>query len=92
MAQVVFSFPTEILLIVIPRTLEVGLTTAYPFLVQEAISFLDTPSASVNVGYGLLGGFFCVSMGIAVSQQPAYRNHCLLTVWMGSWLPLGAII
>jgi hypothetical protein len=68
MVQVIFSFPTEILLIVIPRTLEVGLTIAYPFLVQEAISFLDSPSASVNVGYGLLGGLFCVSIGIAVSQ------------------------
>lgn len=50
MAQVVFSFPAEILLIVIPRTLEVGLTIAYPFLVQEAITFLDSPSAPVSLG------------------------------------------
>lgn len=82
MTQIVLSFPKELLLIALPRTLEVGLTIAYPFLVQEAITFLDSPSAPVNVGYGLVGGFFCVSMGIAVSKYPLTWYQHLLTVQM----------
>ena len=66
MLQVLMSFRTELVFIFIARSLEVGLTVVYPFLVQEAIAFLASPTASINVGYGLIGGFFCVSMGLAV--------------------------
>jgi hypothetical protein len=91
MAQVLFSFPNELLFIFIARTLEVGLNVVYPFLVQEAVTFLDSPTAPVNVGYGLLGGFFCVSLGIAVSQVPFMRYDHLLTSPTESWSPLGPI-
>lgn len=66
--QVLLAFPKELLLIFVARSLEVALLIAYPSLVQQAVSFLETPSASVNIGYGLVGAFFFVSMGIAVSQ------------------------
>jgi ATP-binding cassette subfamily C (CFTR/MRP) protein 1 len=79
MAQVLFSFPSELLLIFISSTLQVGLNVCYPFLVQEAVTFLDSPTAPVNVGYGLLGGFFCVSFGIAVSRVRFMRCDHLLT-------------
>lgn len=68
MIQVLLAFPKELLLIFAARTLEVGLVIAYPSLVEAAITFLNNSSASVNIGYGLVGAFFCVSMGIAVSQ------------------------
>ncbi|KAL2284670.1 hypothetical protein FJTKL_08762 [Diaporthe vaccinii] len=56
--QVLLAFPKELCLIFVARSLEVALVIAYPFLVQQAITFLETPSASVNIGYGLVGAFF----------------------------------
>jgi len=67
MVQVLLSFPSELFLIFVSSTLQVGLNVCYPFLIQEAVVFLDSPTAPVNTGYGLLGGFFFVSLGIAVS-------------------------
>jgi hypothetical protein len=74
MALVLFSLPRELLFVFIGRTLQVALTICIPFLVQEAVEFLDSPTASVNVGYGLIGGFFCVSLGIAVSWPNLCSN------------------
>jgi hypothetical protein len=90
MAHVLFSFPYELLLIFISSTLLVGLSVCYPFLVQEAVTFLESPTAPVNVGYGLLGGFFCVSLGISVSRVRFMRCDHLLTWATESWLPPGA--
>lgn len=75
--QVLLAFPKELCLIFVARSLEVALVIAYPFLVQQAITFLETPSASVNIGYGLVGAFFFVSMGIAVSY-PGPVPHDLI--------------
>lgn len=79
MTQVLFSFPSELLLIFISSTLQVELNVCYSFLVQEAVTFLNSPTTPVNVGYGLLEGFFCVSFGIAVSQVRFMRCDHLLT-------------
>jgi len=68
MGLVLFNLPRELLFIFIASTLQVALHICIPFLVQEAVTFLDTPAASANVGYGLIGGFFFVAVGIAVSR------------------------
>jgi hypothetical protein len=91
MAEVLFSFSNELLFIFVAKTLEVGLNIIYPLLVQEAVTFLNSPTAPVNVGYGLLGGFFCVSLGIAVSQVHLLGYNYLLIFSTESWSPLGPI-
>ncbi|RGP61682.1 ABC multidrug transporter [Fusarium sporotrichioides] len=42
--------------------IQVGLNICQPFLIQRLVAFLDSPNSSINLGYGLLGGFFCVSI------------------------------
>lgn len=70
MMDVIFSFPKELSVVLISNTAQVGLQICQPFLIQELVTFLESPSASLNVGYGLLGGFFCVSILNAVSAYP----------------------
>jgi ATP-binding cassette subfamily C (CFTR/MRP) protein 1 len=69
MYHVLLSFPYELFLVFVGSTALVGLNICYPFLIQEAVAFLESPHASLNVGYGLIGGFFCVSLAVAVSTS-----------------------
>lgn len=64
--DVLSSFPKELCLILLANLIQVGLNICQPFLIQELVTFLKSPDQSINVGYGLLGGFFCVSMTNAV--------------------------
>lgn len=66
MFDVLFSFPKEVFVVVLSYSIQVGLQICQPFLIQELVIFLESPSASMNIGYGLLGGFFCVSIVNAV--------------------------
>jgi hypothetical protein len=54
---------------VIATTIQVGLQLCQPFLVQAIVTFLETPTASMQVGFGLLGAFLLVSVGTAVSKS-----------------------
>lgn len=67
MFDVLLSFPKELSIVLISNAIQVGLQVCQPFLVQELVTFLESPTASINIGYGLLGGFFCVSILNAVS-------------------------
>ncbi|QPH11461.1 hypothetical protein C2857_003221 [Epichloe festucae Fl1] len=66
MFDVLFSFPKELFVVLFSYTIQVGLQICQPFLIQELVTFLESPSASMNIGYGLLGAFFCVSIGNAL--------------------------
>ena len=65
MVDILLSFPKEVFIIILSSTMQVGLQICQAFLVQEIITFLESPKAQINIGYGLLGGFFCVSIGAA---------------------------
>ncbi|KAI0803754.1 P-loop containing nucleoside triphosphate hydrolase protein [Xylaria sp. FL0064] len=66
----VLTFRWEALLIVFPKLAYVALSLSQPFLIQEAVSFVQNTqtSNSNNVGYGLIGGFALVYIGLAVTM------------------------
>ncbi|GKU21471.1 unnamed protein product [Fusarium langsethiae] len=62
MIDVFSSFPKELCMVLLANLVQVGLNICQPFLIQRLVAFLDSPNSSINLGYGLLGGFFCVSI------------------------------
>lgn len=64
----------ELLGITPPRLAIIALSISQPFLISNALRFLSTPTteASMNLGYGLIGGFAFVFIGSAVST---HINH-----------------
>ncbi|KAK7978166.1 hypothetical protein PG988_005656 [Apiospora saccharicola] len=67
MMDTLLSFPKEVSIILIATTTQVGLQICQPFLLQEMVTFLGDPAASMTTGYGLLGGFFCYSLANALT-------------------------
>lgn len=80
------AFKREICAAVIPRLCLVGLSIAQPFMVGEAVTFLQhndlTVETSQNRGYGLLGAFALVFIMTAVSPM-----SCLLPSLTSTFLP-----
>lgn len=68
MRQAIIGFRWNILSIVFPRLCVVGLSVAQPFLVHEAIRFVQSVDGNenVNIGYGLIGAYTFVFIGNAV--------------------------
>jgi ATP-binding cassette subfamily C (CFTR/MRP) protein 1 len=57
----------EIAAAMVPGLFLVVLNIARPFMISEAVSFLETfDNASTNVGYGLIGAFALVYIGTAL--------------------------
>lgn len=54
---------------ILPRALQIGFTFAQPFLVDATTTWIDAPDEpyTMNQGYGLIGAFAIVYIGIAVS-------------------------
>ena len=52
---------------VLPRLLLVGLRFSLPFLVSDIITYTKSSDVSPNTGYGLIGAFALVFIGLAVS-------------------------
>ncbi|KAH7310266.1 ABC transporter [Rhexocercosporidium sp. MPI-PUGE-AT-0058] len=79
MRQTLIGFRWNILSIVFPRLCVVGLNVAQPFLINEAIKFVQSANGDENVnhGYGLIGAYAFVYIGTAVTtgwyQHLAYR-------------------
>ncbi|RYP75911.1 hypothetical protein DL771_002175 [Monosporascus sp. 5C6A] len=70
MFDVLLSFPKEFSIVLVSNAIQVGLQICQPSLTQKLVRFLESPTAPMNVGYGLLGGFFCVSILNALSEIP----------------------
>jgi len=53
---------------IVPRLCTVGLKLAQPFLIEEAIAYVDAPvgTLSEDIGYGLIAAFGLVYVGIAI--------------------------
>ncbi len=54
------------LLPIFPRLCLVALAFCQPLLINRYLEFLQNPSESVNIGYGLLGAYGIVYFGLAV--------------------------
>jgi ATP-binding cassette, subfamily C (CFTR/MRP), member 1 len=65
------SLRWDVLAIVFPRLCLVALNVSQPFLINEAVVFIEAPDnvESNNIGYGLIGAFSFVYIGTAVSQN-----------------------
>lgn len=68
MKQALIGFRWNIFSIVFPRLCVVGLNVAQPFLINEAIRFVQSTDGkdNVNIGYGLIGAYAFVYVGTAV--------------------------
>ncbi|RYP45042.1 hypothetical protein DL768_008557 [Monosporascus sp. mg162] len=78
MFDVLLSFPKEFSIVLVSNTIQVGLQICQPSLTQELVTFLESPTAPMNVGYGLLGGFFCVSiLNAAIEARIDMTTHIL---------------
>ena len=52
---------------IIPRLLLIGFIFAQPFIIRDVIEFVAAPrGTSMDTGYGLIGAFAFVYIGIAV--------------------------
>ena len=69
MFDVLFSFPKEFSIILFSSAMQVGLQICQPFLMQDLTNFLTSSATPMSVGYGLIGGFFCVSILNAVNTH-----------------------
>lgn len=80
MFQALIGFRWNILAIVFPRLCLVALNVCQPFLVNEAIKFIQSSdkSKSKNIGYGLIGAYSFVYIGIAVGRSLCYS--CLTDI------------
>lgn len=73
-------FKWDFLCAVPPRLAYIGFTFCQPFLITRAVEFSSQPitAASKNVGYGLIGAYLLVYLGIAVTmaqyQHWTYRS------------------
>ena len=62
------SSRTYLLIPIIPRLLLSALRFAQPFLVANVVTWARAKESSKNIGYGLIGAFAFVYIGLAVSN------------------------
>lgn len=60
------AFTWELLAPVFPRLVQVALTMCQPLLLNRFIDYLAAPKESQNIGYGLIGAYGVVYLGLAV--------------------------
>lgn len=55
---------------IFPRVAQIGFFFAQPYIVGTFTTFISAEGSSQNEGYGLIGAFALVYVGIAVSLNP----------------------
>jgi len=55
---------------IFPRLAQIGFFFAQPYIVGAFTTFVSAEDSSLNEGYGLIGAFAFVYVGIAVSSSP----------------------
>lgn len=63
-----WSLRWDVLTIYVPKLCYVGLSISQVYLIQDAIHFVQGTD-STNTGYGLIGAFAFVYIGLAVSFE-----------------------
>ncbi|GAW18308.1 hypothetical protein ANO14919_077830 [Xylariales sp. No.14919] len=87
----VLAFRWEVLLIVFPKLAYVALSLSQPFLIQEAVSFVQNTGAGNNndVGYGLIGAFALVYTGLAITMGwSSHLTYRLMTMMRGGLISI----
>jgi hypothetical protein len=86
-----------VLAVVPPRLMLIGFNFCQPFLINRAVTFSQDPATpqTTNIGYGLIGAYVLVFVGIAVcSAFPERYSRPLqyhpLTVGIGIDRPISA--
>ncbi|KAJ8110042.1 hypothetical protein ONZ43_g5980 [Nemania bipapillata] len=82
----VLTFRWEVLWITFPKLAYVALSLSQPFLIQEAVSLVQNADTgdSDNVGYGLIGGFALVYIGLAITMGwSSHLTYRLMTMMRG---------
>ncbi|KAI0407428.1 P-loop containing nucleoside triphosphate hydrolase protein [Xylaria palmicola] len=82
----VLTFRWEVFLIVFPKLAYVALSLSQPFLIQEAVGFVQSTGTSENsnLGYGLIGGFALVYIGLAITLGwSSHLTYRLMTMIRG---------
>lgn len=66
-----------ILMVVLPRLILIGLTVCQPILLSKLLQYLETSSYSKeeDIGYGLIGAYALVYLGIAISTGFYWYYH-----------------
>ncbi|KAI0858183.1 P-loop containing nucleoside triphosphate hydrolase protein [Xylaria cubensis] len=87
----VMTFRWEVFLIIFPKLTYVALSLSQPFLIQEAVSFVQNAEAtdSNNIGYGLIGGFALVYIGLAIALGwSSHLTYRLMTMIRGALISI----
>lgn len=71
----VLSLKWDILVIFIPKLCHAALSISQVYLIQDAVQFVQG-AESESTGYGLLGGFAAVYVGLAVSRTEIRSFTC----------------
>ncbi|KAK1728937.1 ABC transporter [Colletotrichum acutatum] len=59
----------QLLAVVLPRLFLLGFTICQPLILNRFLDFLQHPSESTNYGYGLVGAYGLVYLGISISSS-----------------------
>ncbi|KXH47176.1 hypothetical protein CSIM01_06458 [Colletotrichum simmondsii] len=59
----------QLLAVVLPRLFLLGFTICQPLILNRFLEFLQNPSETANYGYGLVGAYGLVYLGISISSS-----------------------
>ncbi|KAG4437467.1 hypothetical protein IFR05_007049 [Cadophora sp. M221] len=76
------AFKSEIFAVVVPRLCLVGLSIAQPFVIGQTVTFLADRSASMNIGYGLIGAYSIVFISTAITTALYQHFGCRVTTML----------
>lgn len=76
--------------VVFPRLLQLASTICQPLVLNRFLAFLERPEESINHGYGLIGAYGLVYLGIALSGA-FYSHQATRTVTMLRGILVSAI-
>ncbi|KAI0115560.1 P-loop containing nucleoside triphosphate hydrolase protein [Nemania sp. FL0031] len=87
----VLTFRWEVLLVAFPKLAYVALSLSQPFLIQEAVSYVQSAESEAkgSIGYGLIGGFALVYTGLAISMGwSSHLTYRLMTMIRGGLISM----
>lgn len=76
--------------VVLPRLLQLAFTICQPLVLNRFLTFLEQPEESINRGYGLIGAYGLVYLGIALSGA-LYSHQAMRAVTMLRGILVSAI-
>ncbi|EFR04178.1 canalicular multispecific organic anion transporter 1 [Nannizzia gypsea CBS 118893] len=77
MRALTITLKWPIIMVILPRSILIGLTVCQPILLNKLLDYLAEPSSSKDkdIGYGLIGAYAFVYLGIAVSTGFYWYYH-----------------